>query len=258
MNDRGITEDDLHGYVDRVLSPARQAEVIAYLDAHPEIRQRVESYQADRRALRETLAPVAAEPVPSALNLARLIDQRRSPAWPRWRWAAAASILLLLGGIGGWSLHAATDPASRGIVALAQEATANYAVYAPDRQHPVEIRATDQPELVTWASRRLGYRVQVPDLSAAGYRFMGGRLVATRDGPGLMLMFDDDNGTRLVVLTRAMAEDRDTLMSGRTDGADASFTWSQHGVGYSLVGPLATGRLHPLADEVRRQVGPTI
>jgi len=32
------------------------------------------------------------------------------------------------------------------------------------------------------------------------------------------------------------------------------FAWSGKGIGYSLVGPLSPEILHPIADEVRRQV----
>ncbi len=76
MSNRPITEDDLHALVDEALDAARQAEVEAYLARQPAVAARVEAYRRQRTALRDALAPVAAEPVPAELNLARLIKAR--------------------------------------------------------------------------------------------------------------------------------------------------------------------------------------
>jgi anti-sigma factor RsiW len=102
-------------------------------------------------------------------------------------------------------LHDVTPSTSAGIAALSQEAAASYAVYAPDCVHPVEVRADNRAVLLEWAAQRLKRPVTIPDLAASGYRFMGGRVVATAHGPAAMFMYDDDKGTRLVLLTRAMA-----------------------------------------------------
>jgi anti-sigma factor RsiW len=166
--------------------------------------------------------------------------------------AAAAAALLVVGGAAGWWLRGAPPPIA-GIGALAQEATDSYRVYAPDRVRPVELRAADQGELVRWVSDRLQRPVAVPDLGGAGFRFMGGRVVATPHGPAGLLMYDDDHGTRLVVLMRPMAIERDTPMAPHGAGAVRGFTWAQRGLGVSVVAAAPADRLHPLADEVRRQ-----
>ncbi|WP_374367278.1 anti-sigma factor [Dongia sp.] len=257
MSNRPITEDDLHAFVDLALAPSRQAEIAEYLATHPDVAERVEDYRAQRGALRAAFAPIAEEPVPPELNVARMASTRRSMRVSTWR--AAAAVLLLLGsGATGWSLHGWMERVPVGIAALAQEAAASYAVYAPDHIRPVEIRADDRASLVAWASERLGHPVTVPDLAAAGYRFMGGRLVATTHGAAILFMYDDDRGTRLVILSRPMAAERDTPMAEHIDGAIAGFTWADAGIGYSLVGPLTPDRLHPLADDVRRQISSKI
>jgi anti-sigma factor RsiW len=249
-----ITEDDIQAYVDGVLESARQAEVAAYLESHPDVGQRVQGYIRDREQLRAKLAPMAEEPIPAKLNLLRLID-RRQRFGRIWRQAAAAIILLGIGGGTGWSLHGLTaQPATAGIAALAQEAAYSYAVYAPDHMRPVEIRASDQPELVDWASRRLNRRVTVPDLSQSGYRFMGGGVVATAHGAAVLYMYDNDHGTRLVMLTRLMAIDQNTAMKQSVEGSVVGFTWAGQGVGYSLVGPVPPETLHAIANEARRQI----
>jgi anti-sigma factor RsiW len=67
-------------------------------------------------------------------------------------------------------------------------------------------------------------------------------------------MYDDDRGTRLVMLTRLMAVDQNTPMSPDSRGSVTGFTWAAKGVGYSLVGRVSPEILHRIADDVRRQV----
>jgi anti-sigma factor RsiW len=251
---RPITEEDLHCYVDNVLDPARRADVEAYLERFPDVARRIQGYVDQRATLRALLAPVVEEPVPPELSLARLIERQRRPLAFPWRTAAAAVLLVSLGGAGGWFLREFTEPPRTGMAALAADAADSYEVYGPDRTRPVEIRAADSAELVAWVSQRLRRPVMVPDLAGAGYRFMGGRLVATSHGPAGLLMYDDDHGTRLVMLIRPMAIQRNMPMSEHTRGPVAGFAWAGDGIGYSLVGAASPEVLHPLADEARRQI----
>lgn len=253
MSLRPITEDDLHGYVDRVLEPERQAEVADYLREHPDVAKRVAAFGGQRDLLRAALAPIAAEPLPPELNLSRIIEKRaQRPSLARW--ALAAMLLLSIGGLGGWAMRGALEVSPGGLAALAQEATASYNVYAPDRIRPVEVRASDSDQLVRWVSERLHRPVKVPDLTTSGYRLMGGRVIASAHGPTAMFMYDDDRGSRIVVLTRPMsAADQHAAMTPRSQGDVGGFAWADDGVGYSLVGQAAPESLRPIANEVRRQ-----
>ena len=251
-----ITEEDLQAYVDTALSAARHDEVKSYLAQHPEIGQRIDGLVRQRAALRAALAPIAEEPVPSQLSLARLAEGRSRGIIGTWRSLAAAVLLLGLGGAGGWLLNDLSRPADSGIASVAAEAADSYAVFAPDTTHPVELRAADGMELAAWLSARLHRPIAAPDLAADGYRYMGGRLVATPHGPAGLFMYDDDHGIRLVVMARLMETERDAPMAEYAQGAASGFAWADQGVGYSLVGPATatTVRLHALANEVRHQL----
>ncbi len=255
--ERPITEEDLHAYVDAVLEPARRREVEAYLKAHADVALRVSGYQQQAEQLRAAFAPIAQEPVPAELNLARLVEARRRPSrLAPWRAAAAAILLVGLGAAGGWTLRGqAPASAPAGLAALAQEAAYNFAVYGVDHVHPVAVRAAAREALVGWLSSRLQMPVTVPDLSASGYRFMGGSLVATAHGPAGMLMYDNGHGIRLVMYMRPMAIDKNVpIMVQSATGAIAGFSWSHNGIGYSLVGAASPAVLHPLANAVRAQI----
>ncbi len=257
MSTGPITEDDLNAFVDRRLDPRRQAEVVAYLETHPEIAKRIEGYAKQRDQLRHLLLPIADEPIPPELNVRRLAELRERRSRSNWWAAAAAAVIVLpcLGGAGGWMLRGMSEPPLQGVASLAQEAADNYAVYSPDRLHPVELRAAASNELVDWVSQRLGRRVEVPNLETSGYRFMGGRVVATPHGPAALYMYDNDHGVRLVMLSRPMAVDQGAPMRPVSQGDVSGFAWAAKGMGYSLVGPTNSETLHPVADEVRRQIG---
>ncbi|MFG1463876.1 anti-sigma factor [Xanthobacter sp. DSM 24535] len=256
MTIRPITEDDLNGYLDDALDAERRAEVRAYLDTHAEVASRIAAYRAERDALRSAFAPVAEEPLPPQLSLTRMIEaRRRSTGTPRWSMAAAAVLLLALGGAGGWSLRGSGAPPLGGLQALGREAAASYAVFASDLARPVEIRAENRAQLVAWTSHRLGRPVAIPDLTASGYRLMGGRVVATEHGAAALFMYDDDRGSRLVMFARPMASDRDMPMAPHVQDGINGYAWADRGLGYSLVGAVAPDTLHPLANEVRRQIG---
>jgi anti-sigma factor RsiW len=139
------------------------------------------------------------------------------------------------------------------MVALADEAANSFATYAPDRVRPVELRADNMAELVDWATERMGRKPVLPDLSKSGYRLMGGRMISTSHGAGLMLMYDDDRGTRLVMLTRPMLADQNKPMAPHAQGNVEGWSWASGGMGYSLVGALPANTLHPLADDIRHQ-----
>jgi hypothetical protein len=47
-------------------------------------------------------------------------------------------------------------------------------------------------------------------------------------------MYDDDDGTRAVLLIRPTALERDTEMSAHTSGAECGYSWAQRGIGYSV------------------------
>ncbi|TWB63287.1 anti-sigma factor family protein [Nitrospirillum viridazoti] len=262
---RPITEEDFQAYVDHALDERRREEVEEYLSTHPDAARRVAAYTAQREALRAALAPIAEEPVPDHLNLARLVEARQhrqarswlsGPGAGPWRNIAAAVALVLIGGAGGWSMHGITagkasmNPESM----LTQEAMDNYRVYAADAVRPVEMHAGEQEQLLRWVSQRLDRKVAVPDLSASGYRFMGGRLVATAHGPGAMFFYDDSSGNRIAMLVRPMKQDGDAPMTEHQKDDVGGVTWCNRGMGYSLVADASARALHPLADEARRQL----
>jgi anti-sigma factor RsiW len=254
MSKRPISEDDLQAFVDNALDGERRSEVSEYLLSNADAALRVASYQNHASAMRQAFDPIAKEPVPSRLNLANIAASRRSARPDYLRMAAAAVVLLAAGTTSGWIMRGYSVLPNEGVAALAQEASATYGAFAADTLRPVEVRADGTKNLEQLASVTLNGQAVIPDLSKAGYRLMGGRVIPTTHGSGIMLMYDNDKGSRLVMLSRRMLVDQDKPMASSASGSTNGWSWAKGGMGYSLVGSLPADELHPIADAMRSQV----
>ncbi len=255
-SDLPISEEDLHAYVDEQLEPSRRADIERYLAARPEEARRVAAYAAQRDALHAAFASRAAGPLPPELNLSRLIEARLVRRRASWRMAAAAVLLLALGGAGGWLLHA-TPFASRNTLAMSvlqQQAMASHMVYAADRRHPIEVGADERDHLTQWLSNRLDRRAAPPDLTAIGYHLIGGRLLATeRGGAAALFMYENDVHTRLSVVLRPMAPELRAPQMEMTRGTVNLCAWIENGLGYAVVATLPDNELDRASDYIRKE-----
>ena len=249
-NERPISEQDLHAYVDGLLDPARRTSVDRYLASHPQVAARVAGWQTVNGALRKAVTWKAEEPVPAALNVARIVNTHLSRRWEPWRMAAGILVALAIGAGSGWIAH--TPGAEGGIASVAMEASMAQRVFAADPLHPVEFGPDEQSQLVKLASLRLGRAVAPPDLSKAGYRFLGGRIIPTEHGAGCMFLYEDGAGIRITLFVRPMHDiDMNARMQPVQSADTAGFVWSRNGVGFGLVSTNPSTSLHGLADQVR-------
>lgn len=253
-----VTEAELQAHVDGRLPDTRRREIDAWLKDHPQEAARLDAYRDQSQALREMLAPVAAEPIPPALDL-RITTTRRSSWWPQGhtRLAAGIAAVALLGSSLGWTARGWMEPPAAGLGALSREAAASYVVYADDPQRPVEVVAGENGALDQWISSRLAYSVSAPDLTRAGLRLMGGRIVPTEHGPAGMYLYRDASGNRVMLFLRRMRIDRTGRMTGRRENGAQGWTWADDGIGFALFGAQPQAVLHPIADMVRHQYSKT-
>jgi len=87
---------------------------------------------------------------------------------------------------------------------------------------------------------------------------MGGRVLASTYGTAAVLfMYDDEKGSRLVMLTRPMQETKTPTMPLNINNIHG-FAWADNGFGMSLVGHASPQTLHTLAQEMRQTDGGNI
>src|SRR3546814_6594980 len=98
------------------------------------------------------------------------------------------------------------------------DAVAAYRVFATDRTRPVEMDASQGPELQAWLSARLGRPMALPDLQTYGFALLFGLMLATPDGAAAMLVYQDAVGWRISVYVRPSTRPGVVLCSRLSDG----------------------------------------
>jgi anti-sigma factor RsiW len=183
----------------------------------------------------------------------------RTPWWRRvgvaacWL-AAGAGLALALGPLaprltgGAWNGLGASAPS------FAERADIAYAVYTPERRHPVEVAASEEEHLIAWLSKRLNRPLSVPSLQEYGYSLVGGRLLPGEAGPAAQFMYENRGGARLTLYVTGTARDENAFRLLR-DGNRRTFYWISDGMGYALSGPIAEGKLRSIAVDVCSALG---
>jgi anti-sigma factor RsiW len=234
VTDEPITEAELQAFVDGRLAPARRADVEAWLATRPDEAERLAGYGRIVEDLRASFDPMLADPIPP--RLLRIGRRQRS-----WRRAAAIggwmAIGAVVGGFGGWQLHAmrAVPPPVADATLMARRAAVAHATYSPEVRHPVEVGADQEQHLVAWLSKRLGVKVRAPRLEEAGLTLVGGRLLPGESGPVAHFMYQTTTGRRLTMYVRAEAsKNRETAFRYARENNVGVFYWIDRDCGYAL------------------------
>ena len=225
--------------------------------------------QALDAALRGLHREVLAEPLPpglleSAQRLAKL--QQQAASTRHWGGMAAGVLLAFtVGWLSHGQLGARLDNSAAAQVAVVEhefvrQAGFAYAVYMPEKRHPVEVLAAEQEHLVQWLSKRLGRPLKIPKLDAQGFELVGGRLLPGDGGARAQFMFQNSQSQRITLYLGAMTgaaanpDNQATQFRFEPDGPVPSFYWAEQGFGYALSGPVSRATLMALADAVYSQI----
>jgi anti-sigma factor RsiW len=252
MTDRNIpvTEDELHAYVDNELPAERRGDVEAWLAAHPDDAARVQSWRAMAEALRVRYDSIVDEAVPKRLEIERLVRQPR-----KWIYGAVAATLaaFIVGGGVGWFARgaAATPSALQNFTVHAIDA---HRLYVVEVRHPVEVPGSERSHLQQWLTKRCGWVVRAPELTGAGLKLVGGRLLPSSGKPASFMMYESATGERFTIYT-AKSDAEVTQMRFATDGKESTLFWADDGVVYAVVSTGADrGRLTQVAQAVYDQM----
>jgi anti-sigma factor RsiW len=248
-----VTEAELHAYFDGELALERRRTVEAYLAAHPEDADRLESYRGHDLLIRRAYRPLAARPIPP--GLVEVLVRRHAPARRGWWWAAASAaaalLLFVAGATSGWygrDLLAPAEPAAQTLLA---DAAAAHLTYTAEARHAVEVPASEQDHLATWLGRRLDMPLRVPDLTGNGYELVGGRLLPAANGrAAAQLMYEDVGGQRLTLYMRVAPHDEPTAFRFSQEGKLSALFWEDGKVTWVLLGELPREQMLELAHQV--------
>ncbi len=228
------SEHDLHAYVDLRLNPADRQRLEAWLASHPEAAAQVKDWQKDARLLRSVLgaAPLADNP---ALDPAAIRLRRRHRYQQHLTRAAVLVLALGMGSVGGWQAHQARHPG----VAPMTDALQAYRLFAQKDVMPADFKVSDGDTLQPWLDRYFSNASRLPDLSRAGFKAVGARLLSTDQGPAAMVLYQDPRGARVTFYIRPPGPDNSLLPRGsRRDGELQADYWSGPGYNYAMVAPV--------------------
>jgi anti-sigma factor RsiW len=253
-DDVPVGEDELQAHVDDRLPATRRAVVEAFLARHPEQRDAVQAQRRHRADLRAQLESKLAEPVPPRLRIANIQAARRARLLRRTALAAAAVAIFMIGAGTGWlANNRSAGPAMMASAApttsLAQGATAAFRTFVVEVAHPVEVGVSQEAHLLQWLSKRLGHKIEAPDLAPFGYRLIGGRLLPGGSGAAAQLMYEDTAGKRLTLYVQA-ADSTQTAFRFQKEGDAATFAWIDQGFGFAVTATASREELLPIAEAI--------
>ncbi|KAB8173395.1 anti-sigma factor [Lysobacter maris] len=226
-------EQDIHAYVDGRLEGERREAVEHYLAQHPDRAAEVQAWQRDAQRLRALFGgtqTLADNPALHPVTIRRQRQQRRM----RLRSLAATMVLgLSLGALGGWQ---ARSIRAENAVAPMADAIAAYRLVAMDASARPDVVPINDGEMQDWLDLHFQRVARLPDLSAAGFHAVGGRLFATDQGPAAMVLYRDAAGLAISFYVRPPGPRNQLLPSGqRTEGGLMAQYWSGHGYNYAMV-----------------------
>jgi anti-sigma factor RsiW len=243
-----VTEDELHAYVDNELPAERRGDVEAWLVAHSEDADRVQSWRTMAEALHARYDSVLDEAVPKRLEIERLVKR---PS--KWIYGAIAATLaaFIIGGGSGWLARGVASSPSM-FQSLTTDALGAHRLYVVEVRHPVDVPGSERAHLQLWLSKRCGWEVRAPELDSTGLKLVGGRLLPGPTGPASFLMYESASGERFTLYATRAKTGTSQMRYTAAENSGAMY-WSEDDVGYVLSGPTDKDRLHQVARLVYDQ-----
>lgn len=245
---KNTSEDwSLHAYADGEIAGQECRALDERLANDPEARAKVEAWRRQKAWLKEAFDPVLEEPVPAQIKVA--LRHRRGFAFSPYA-AAAAVALLVIGAAFGWFANVQMNaPRATEFADFAIEA---HEIYTRENRHAVEVAANESEHLTTWLSKRVGHQLVIPDLSAKGYTFLGGRLLAAGSQPAAQLMYEDTAKRRITIfLTANQGGTESKFVIEEKHGITACY-WLDGPLGFVIAGEMSRDDMVSLANMVYR------
>lgn len=235
-----IGEDDLQAYVDGRLAPARLAFVEEFVRANPPVETRLAAYRSHRDELAARLRPRTDAPIPARLRVAAIAAGRRRRHRALLGRLAAACLIFAAGAGAGWFADGMTAPQPQaGATSAADEvaalAIAAHRLFVADPAHPVEIGADRSAYLANWISTRLRHTLPVPDLTALGFRLIGGRILPGGEDAAAQIMYEDARHRHLTIYIKT-GETGTSRPLFITHAGMPAYVWRDDGCGYAIAG----------------------
>ncbi len=246
----GLENWAINAYADGELDPVERANVERLLAGDPDARRILDGIERQKRALKSAYDSVLDEPVPRSLSAS--VQGSYSRRLAPYAAMAASLAILALGAAGGW--YMAHESASTLVADMGRKAINAHEVYAAEIRHPVEVAASESDHIRKWLSKRIGTDITIPDLTANGYTFIGGRLLATDDRPAGQLMYEDVSKNRLTIFLAANPNTGGETIHVREKGELISCYWAENALAFAVTGEMPKDAMMKLANNIYDQM----
>lgn len=223
---------------------------------------------------RHRLDDILKEPVPLALvRSIKSVQPPKAPIAPRLSrpslklapsgpQALAAAIILFVVGCGiGYLVGKSPDTSGTSQVADSgantmtnswlSDVTAYQRLMARQPRHIVEVPASQPEEISSWLTSTVGVAFRIPDLTADGWTFQGGRVLLGDGRPVGQLVYTNSDADVVSICFRKEAQPPESEDFKETIKDEIGLvTWHNGGTSYVLVGPSAEATLGQLAMKV--------
>ncbi len=254
MSGRVFTERDIHMALDGEMPAEDSAGFQAWLEANPDMKARSMRLESDRALLQRTFDGVLSEPLPA--RFARFAQQdyaapSRRAAW--WQLAAAA-LIFVAGGVGGYALGGSGWSPTTVEAQMAEDAIAAHVIYSAEKLHVVEVGADQRDHLLGWLSKRVGLSLVAPDLTPYGFELIGGRLLPAEGKTAAQFMYQDVTGNRISLYITGEKGEADTGFRLVDSGNARAYYWLDGGYGCAIAGNLPAEKLLAVSKAAYRQL----
>ena len=250
----GIDRNMLMAYIDGQLDATGRAAI----EADPAAMAEIAALQRQSDAIRTLFGPAAAEPVPTRLDPHSIARTRARRHWAGLRQAALLAFVLGIGIVTGW-LNRPLPEGPELYDRLIANAVSAHTVYVAENRHAVEVAGSDSEHLSSWLSNRLERSLAMPDLSAEGLTFLGGRLLPApeiADGRAAQLMYEDATGERLTLYITPSTGMTGPAYETVRFGLDTALYWADDTFTCTLVGPQSPETMQAVLASVAAQLSP--
>jgi anti-sigma factor RsiW len=136
---------------------------------------------------------------------------------------------------------------------LLDEIAEYHKVFSRETTHLVEVPPARTADLTNWLGDRIGRHIIVPDLSALGLRFEGGRMLVAGGEPVAQLIYSRNLGLPIAVCLARPAGRPHGIDFVKREGLHLA-TWTDMDSTYVIVGDVDTEVLREIADSVALQL----
>jgi anti-sigma factor RsiW len=255
MSRSDFSLNDIHLALDGELPADDRADFEHWLDAHPDMKALSTRFERDRATLAAALAPILEETVPARLEKRVSGEIRPRRSWGQYmRYAAAAAILLVVGGVAGYGLGVTNPSEPKLEDQIVSDAIAAHTMYAAEKLHVVEVGADQKDHLLGWLSQRVGTTLVLADFSPEGFALVGGRLLPLAERPSAQFIYQDQSGNRVSLYVTADEQGEETGFRRYAEDGALAIYWVDKGYCYAVTGAVSEDKLAAIANAAYRQL----